>query len=57
MPIFDFHCNKCNNEFEKLVRKDEDKVCPNCASTDLDKMVSKSNFALKGVGVYKNNTH
>ena len=57
MPFFDYRCTKCGKEFEKLVRKEEDKVCPDCKSSDLEQLVSKTNFALKGIGVYKNNTH
>lgn len=52
MPIFDFKCNGCGKVFEKLVRKEEDKVCPDCASTDLEKQVSSAGFALKGTGWY-----
>ena len=52
MPIFDFKCNGCGKVFEKLVRKDEDRVCPDCASTDLEKQVSSAGFALKGTGWY-----
>ena len=52
MPIFDFKCNGCGKVFEKLVRKDEDRVCPGCASTDLEKQVSSAGFALKGTGWY-----
>ena len=52
MPIFDYRCNKCGKEFEKLVRNEEDKVCPDCASTDLAKKVSSAGFSLKGTGWY-----
>ena len=52
MPIFDYRCNKCGKEFEKLVRKEEDKVCPDCASADLEKKVSAAGFSLKGTGWY-----
>ncbi len=52
MPIFDYRCNQCGKEFEKLVRKEEDKVCPDCASDDLEKKVSAAGFSLKGTGWY-----
>ncbi len=52
MPIFDYRCNKCGKEFEKLVRKEEDKICPDCASADLEKKISSAGFSLKGTGWY-----
>jgi putative FmdB family regulatory protein len=31
MPIFEYHCQDCGTDFEKLVRKSDDKVaCPTC---------------------------
>jgi len=36
MPIFEFHCKKCGNEFEELLtlaeREDGRLVCPACGS-------------------------
>ena len=52
MPIFDYRCNNCGKEFEKLVRKEEDKICPECQSVDLTKQLSAAGFALKGTGWY-----
>lgn len=57
MPIFDYKCKNCGKEFEKLVRKEEDKACPDCASKELEQKVSAPGFSLKGIGVYKNNTY
>jgi putative FmdB family regulatory protein len=39
MPIFDFTCRACGNEFEALVRKTAP-VCPKCRSADLERMLS-----------------
>ena len=30
MPLFDFRCKKCGNEFEKLAKRVEDVFCPKC---------------------------
>jgi putative FmdB family regulatory protein len=58
MPIFDYKCKDCGKEFEKLVRKEEDKVCPDCASKELEqKMPTSFGFKLTGKGVYKNGTY
>jgi putative FmdB family regulatory protein len=40
MPIFDYTCNGCANEFEALVRGATTPVCPNCGSEDLERKVS-----------------
>jgi putative FmdB family regulatory protein len=39
MPIFDFTCRSCGNQFEALVLK-RVAACPNCQSEDLEKMLS-----------------
>ncbi|WP_341888510.1 zinc ribbon domain-containing protein [Variovorax sp. YR752] len=40
MPIHDFRCNACGQQFELLVRSSSVPACPHCASTALDKLVS-----------------
>ena len=46
MPIYEYKCNKCENEFEKLVFAGEDKniFCPECTSRDIYKKMSVSSF-------------
>mgnify|MGYP002725712559 CR=1 FL=1 len=46
MPIFEYQCKQCKNEFEKLVFNGEDKniSCPGCKSTDVGKKMSVSSF-------------
>lgn len=39
MPIYDFSCRACSHTFEALVRKNTP-ACPECASEDLEKLVS-----------------
>lgn len=50
MPIYEFHCNPCNKDFETLAAYDESGVypsvkCPKCGSDDKKKWMSKPNFA------------
>lgn len=41
MPIFEYKCAKCDNEFEELVfSQDELPPCPKCQSKDVDKLMS-----------------
>ena len=42
MPIYEFHCEKCEKDSEILVRSSEWKgtKCPNCGSTKLAKKFS-----------------
>lgn len=40
MPIYEYACGDCGNEFEALVRSDTTPVCPSCHSTKLDKLLS-----------------
>ena len=40
MPIFEYACKRCGNEFETLVRSSSVPDCPSCRSTELDKKLS-----------------
>lgn len=41
MPIFEYKCNDCGNEFEELVfDRDECPACPKCQSTKTGKLMS-----------------
>jgi putative FmdB family regulatory protein len=41
MPIFEYACTACGNEFETLVRSASTAVeCPNCHGTELHKKLS-----------------
>jgi putative FmdB family regulatory protein len=41
MPLYDYHCPACGQDFELLVRASSTPACPHCASTALDKQVSR----------------
>jgi len=41
MPIYEYACSGCGNQFEKLVRRFSEAVsCPACASAAVDKQLS-----------------
>ncbi len=46
MPIFEYKCNKCKKEFEKLVFAGDDKdiSCPECNSSKVAKKMSATSF-------------
>ncbi|MEW6387628.1 MAG: zinc ribbon domain-containing protein [Thermodesulfobacteriota bacterium] len=41
MPIFEYRCQNCGCEFEKLVFKSDEEVdCPSCGQKQVDKLMS-----------------
>lgn len=41
MPIYEYRCQKCKEEFEALVFRSGDKVtCPHCKGTRLQRLMS-----------------
>lgn len=40
MPIYEYKCAKCSNEFELLVRGSVVPACPKCGSEKLERLVS-----------------
>ncbi|MCX5840421.1 MAG: zinc ribbon domain-containing protein [Deltaproteobacteria bacterium] len=43
MPIYEFRCKKCKNEFEVLFRSNDEKqpvVCPACKSKKTERLMS-----------------
>lgn len=55
--LVDYKCKACENVWEVLKKySDPDpENCPKCASKIIFRMVSKSNFRLRGDGWYKPN--
>ena len=51
MPIYEFRCLDCQNLFELLVLKDNEKVemkCPGCDSEAFERVMSTTNFSMGG---------
>ena len=52
MPIYEYHCRQCANEFELLVLKGSPApACPSCQSEDIEQLLS--GFAVSSEGISK----
>ncbi len=53
MPLFEYRCEKCKHQFERLLRHQEcdiQPVCPVCEHQACEKLISRSSFSLRGDG-------
>ncbi len=52
MPIFEYQCNECKKEFERLVFAGEETriSCPDCKSKDVIKKMSAVSFMGPSLG-------
>ena len=49
MPIFEFHCESCKEDFERIVLNTNTKVkCPHCESGKVKKKLSAFSFKSGG---------
>jgi putative FmdB family regulatory protein len=55
MPIYEYRCQDCGQELEKLQRMSDDPLvdCPACGKPALKRLVSAAGFRLKGGGWYE----
>ena len=55
MPIYEYRCNACGHELEKIQRMSDEPLtaCPNCGEDELRRLVSAAGFRLKGGGWYE----
>jgi len=55
MPIYEYRCDACGQELEKLQRMSDEKLvdCPACNEPALKRLVSAAAFRLKGSGWYE----
>lgn len=54
MPLRDYICRTCNIIWEELRRDQSDpERCPKCEALSPERLLSKSNFRLKGTGWYQ----
>ena len=40
MPLYDYRCTACGQQFELLMRSSTVPACPHCAATALERLVS-----------------
>ncbi|MBI4820727.1 MAG: zinc ribbon domain-containing protein [Deltaproteobacteria bacterium] len=54
MPTYEYACEACGHELEARQSFDDDPltICPSCGADTLERLVSRSSFALKGAGWY-----
>lgn len=48
MPIYEYQCKNCDQEFEYLVFGSEKPDCPSCKSKKVSKLMSPCGFISKG---------
>ncbi|MDY0131205.1 MAG: zinc ribbon domain-containing protein [Desulforegulaceae bacterium] len=48
MPIYEYHCKKCDTDFEALVMSGETPECPKCGTTEVTRLMSACGFVSKG---------
>jgi len=55
MPIYEYKCQSCGHELEKLQRISDPNLtdCPSCNESALQRLVSAPGFRLKGAGWYE----
>jgi putative FmdB family regulatory protein len=56
MPIYEYHCGKCEDDFEVLVFGKDEVVCPTCGGC-VERLMSSCSFksaaVISGVGHWK----
>ncbi|WP_376692623.1 FmdB family zinc ribbon protein [Wenzhouxiangella sp. EGI_FJ10409] len=55
MPIYEYRCQSCGHELEKLQKIADPPLvdCPECGAPALTKLISAAGFRLKGSGWYE----
>ncbi len=54
MPIYEFACERCGEQFDKLMSVNgPPPPCPHCGAGEVRKLISAASFVLKGGGWYK----
>lgn len=54
MPIYEYKCQVCHHQLEAFQKMSDSPLtdCPKCGKSSLEKVVSSTQFQLKGTGWY-----
>ena len=54
MPIYEYRCDGCGFEFEDMQKITDSpiEVCPTCGEPQAHRLISRTNFVLRGTGWY-----
>ena len=54
MPIYEYECKNCGYEWEEMQKITADPIssCPDCGQPKAKRLISRTNFVLKGSGWY-----
>lgn len=54
MPIYEYRCQACGSEWEDMQKISDPptEVCPECGEIQAHRLISRTNFVLKGSGWY-----
>lgn len=50
MPIYEYHCNSCGNQFEKMQKMDAPMEAACTCGASAERILSLTSFSLKGKG-------
>jgi putative FmdB family regulatory protein len=53
MPLYSFHCAKCDADIELLIGSSETPVCPTCGGKKLQRLMSRTAPEGKSPGLMK----
>jgi putative FmdB family regulatory protein len=53
VPLYSYHCGKCDKDVELLVGPSDTPICPDCGSRKLARLVSRTAPAGKSRGIIK----
>jgi putative FmdB family regulatory protein len=56
MPLYKYRCTECEDTFKVLQKngnKDELSECPECGSSEVERMISSVGIRFKGNGFYR----
>jgi putative FmdB family regulatory protein len=40
MPLYDYHCDACDRQFELLIRSTDVPACPTCGTSQIKRLIS-----------------